>query len=171
MCTYRCDDDQGEFLFENGATAHYTFANAQPNKGLADALHGHGNEDLSSYDAVFMNHGNLPAMSSDLAVATAIKVQGAGAQFFWLSTYEGGGGFNKWPESQRVRFIESGAKYFDVGCMMRGMQPWTRGRAEGGTDPHFCLPGPPNEVAVLMLQLMWAVHDRARWPAMHEGKQ
>ena len=65
---YRCDDNNGEFFFENGATAHYTFANAQHKKGLADARREHRNKDLSSYDVVFMNRGNLPSMSSDLSL-------------------------------------------------------------------------------------------------------
>lgn len=155
----RCDDDNGEFFFENGAIVHYTFAHQQPNKGLKDARREHRNEALSSYDAVFMNQGNPPSIPSDLAVKTAIEAQKAGAQFFWLSTYSAGGGINNWPKNQRARFIESGAKYLDVGCMMRGMHRWTKGAVDGTTDPHFCLPGPPNEIAVLVLKLMRAVDD------------
>ena len=155
---YRSYDNYGEFFFENGASAHYTFAHHQHNKGLEDALREHRNETLSSYDAVIMNQGNPPSMNSDVAVTTAVEVQNSGAQLVWLSTYEGGGHINLWPESQKVSFIESGAKFLDVHRMARGMKSWTKGKVEGGKDSHFCLPGPPNEIAVLMLKLLWALH-------------
>lgn len=156
---HSCDDKYGEFFFENGATAHYTLSHRQGNKGLQDALREHKNGTLSSYDVVFMNVGNAPHVSSAAALATAIEVQNAGAQFVWLSTYQGLGGPGKWPESQRESFNESGAKYLDVGSMMRGMNSWTIGKVEGGRDSHFCLPGPPNEIAVLMVKLLWAMYN------------
>lgn len=158
-CCHRCGDSYGEFLFKNGATAHFTFAHHELNKGLEAALTKHGNVPLSEYDAVIMNEGNPPSMSSDDVVASALEVQNAGTQLLWLSTYQGGGVINAWPESQRVSFIESGAKFLDVHRMTQGMKAWTKGKVEGGTDPHFCLPGPPNEMAVLILKLLWAVHN------------
>ena len=118
-----------------------------------------------------MNQGNPPGVPSGLAVKTAIKVQNAGAQFFWLSTYEGGGRISKWTDSQRESFSESGAKYLDVGSMTKGTKAWTKGKVEGGRDVHYCLPGPPNEIAVLMLKLMWTVRDGVERPAVHEGDE
>lgn len=43
--------------------------------------------------------------------------------------------------------------------MAQGMQAYTTGAVEGGEpDSHFCLPGPPNVIAVLLLKMMRAMY-------------
>ena len=155
----RCVDSHGEFLFDNGAVVHFQFSNTEKMKGLADARKRHGMEDLSSYDAVFVNPGNNPPISAKKAVEIALEVQAAGTQFFWLSTYSGSGQISKWSKHQRARFYESGALYVDISCMARGMKSWTKGRVEGESDGHFCMSGPPNEIALLLLKLVWAMFE------------
>ena len=160
-CRNRCDDSNGEFFFENGATVHFTFSDRNRGKRLKHEQIEHGNEPLSSYDAVIMNSGNPPRMKSSVALAGAIEVQNAGAQFVWLSEYGRGTGIDSWPEDEREAFYESGAKFLDVNRMVTGLKYLTKGKVEGSGDPHFCMPGPPNEIAILVLQLMWAVHEPA----------
>lgn len=82
--------------------------------------------------------------------------------FFWLSTYEGRGQPKGWNVRQRdTDFPESGAKFVHVGGMARGLDRLTRGFVEEteDPDPHFCMPGPPDEIGLLLLKLMWALYD------------
>lgn len=117
---------------------------------------------LSSYDVVFMNAGNSPSLSTQMAIKSAIQVQAAGTPFFWLSTYDGVGRMLQWSHDEKTRFFASRARYVDIHSMMRGMQAWTKGAVEGIDDPHYCLPGPPNEIAVLLLQIVWAVFEESK---------
>ena len=159
MFSSRCDDSHGEYLFDNGALVHFQFSGTQDTKGLTDARKMHGMQDLSSYDAVFVNSGNNPPIGAKKAVEIALEVQAAGTQLFWLSTYNGGGQISNWSKNERSRFHESGALYVDIACMARGMNSWTKGDVEGVTDGHFCMPGPPNEIALLLLNIIWAMFE------------
>lgn len=141
---------------------HFTFSHREDTKDLAVARDTHGMEDLSSYDAVFMNPGNHPAIGAEKAVEIALEVQTAGTQAFWLSTYSGDGQISNWSEDQRARFYGSGAHYVDIECMAKEMEPWTKGGVGGGDDAHFCMPGPANEMALLLLKLVWAVFEERK---------
>ena len=154
----RCDDNRGQFFFKNGAVVHYKFSDHQK-KNLYDATKDHGKDQLSSYDAVFMNPGNDTPMTPEDAIGSATKVQAAGTPFFWLSTFIGVGSMTDWSDDQRSRFFASGARYLDIESMAQGMIAWNRGAIEGVTDSHFCLPGPPNEMALLVLKIIWAVNE------------
>lgn len=136
---------------------HYKFSNAAEPKDLDNARMEHGMDPLSSYDVVFMNAGNRPSISTQNTIKAAIEVQAAGTPFFWLSTYDGVGDISQWNMDERTRFFATRARFVDIQCMMRGMQSWTKGAVEGGNDPHFCLPGPPNEIAALLVKIVWAV--------------
>lgn len=76
----RCDDDHGEFLFSNGAVAHFYFANDAPNKTISDALVPHGAEDFSYYDAVFANEGNKPPIEADAVLDVAFELRDLGVK-------------------------------------------------------------------------------------------
>lgn len=138
---------------------HFQFSNSEKMKGLSFARQRHGMEDLSSYDAVFINSGNDPPIGARKAIDVVLEVQAAGTQAFWLSTYDGSGQISKWTKDLRARFNESGALYVDIECMAQGMISWTRGGVEGVADHHFCLPGPPNEIALLLLKIVWAMFE------------
>lgn len=156
---HRCGDSRGEFFFKNGAAVHYTFGHTQQHKGLDHARHGHGMDADSAYDAVFMNAGNDPSMDAKTAIDIAFEVQASGSQFFWLSTYNGVGHISQWTREERVRLLKSGALFIDVQSMMQGLDAYSVGVVEGGGgDGHHCLPGPPNEIALLLLKLMWTMH-------------
>lgn len=159
----RCMDDFGEFTFDNGATLHYYFANTEQGKSLSDSLPPHGNESWSWYDAVFANQGNGPPLLPDAVLTAAAELQEASVPLFWLNTYEGKGDVGKWNESRRSRFQASGAKHVRIDAMAHGMHNLTKGAVESDFphDPHFCLPGPPDEMALLLLKMMWAVHFEA----------
>ena len=149
-------------MFANGAVVHFQFSHMEKTKGLIHARTKHGMEDLSSYDAVFVNPGNSPPIAAEKAVEIVLEVQAAGSQAFWLSTYGGVGHISDWSEHQRARFHQSGALYVDIECMARGMESWTRGGVEGVDDEHFCMPGPPNEIAALLLNVIWAAAEERR---------
>lgn len=157
-----CNDDYGEFVFENGAALHYVFANTEASKSLSDALPHHGNVSWSWYDAVFANEGNPPTLSPESVLATLAELQEVSVPFFWLNTYEGGGDVSKWENSQRSRFQDCGAKHVKIDAMTLGMKTLTKGAVEDSPDPHFCLPGPPDEMALLLVKMMWALHFEAR---------
>lgn len=126
---------------------------------MTDGLHPHGNASLSDYDVVFANVGNGPPMTADSVCDAALQAQAAAVPFFFLSLYSGKGDIGEWDASQRTTFFESGARYVDVGDMVLGLDEFTRAAVEGEeSDNHFCLPGPPDEIGLLMLNLMWAVH-------------
>lgn len=138
---------------------HFTFSDQSHDKGLKDARNSHGSHDLASYDVVFANRGNPPGLEPNEAVEMALQVHEAEAQFFWLSGYDGVGDVGKWIKATRARFFDSGAKYVDVGSMMQGMYEWTIGAVKNSPDDHFCMPGPSDELAVLLVKLMWALYE------------
>ncbi len=159
-----CSDDTGEFFMTNGAILHYHYSGNNAQKSIREPLPYHGNPAWSYYDAVFANSGNPPAMSEESAVASAIEVRNAGVPFFWLSNYDGVGDIGGWNESSRIRFHESGAIFVNISAMALGLGSLTAGtiedRMQGDQkDPHFCLPGPPDEMGLLLLKIMWAVRQ------------
>ncbi|CAM9228701.1 unnamed protein product [Ectocarpus sp. 13 AM-2016] len=157
----RCDDDHGEFFFSNGAVVHFYFANHDEDKSIADALTPHDKKDFSYYTAVFANPGNKPSVEADAMLDAAFELQAAGVPFFWLSTYEGKGDPQRWNSRQReTDFPGSGAKFVRVVDMVQGLHRLTRKVVERTVedDPHFCMPGPPDEVGILLLKLLWALH-------------
>ena len=159
---HRCTDDWGEFYFDNGATVHYTFEHHQE-KNIDDARYDHGNETLSFYDAVIVNPGNSPRMTQTHVVELAHELQAIGVPLFWLSSYDGHGDIGLWSEEHRERFTASGAHFVPIGDMARGLKAWTKGSVEGShSDRHYCLPGPPDEMALLMLKLLWAVYEEKK---------
>ena len=157
---HSCTDDTGEFFMTNEAILHYHYSGNNENKHVREALRFHGNVSWSYYDAIFANSGNHPAMSEESAVQSAIEIQDAGVSFFWLSNYDGVGAMSEWKESNRLRFHESGARYVDISAMTSGLDALTKAKVEHlEHDPHFCLPGPPDEMGLLLLKIMWAVHE------------
>lgn len=126
---------------------------------MTDALPYHGNASLSHYDAVFANVGNGPQMTADSVCDIAFQLQATAVPFFFVSLYNGKGGIGDWDVSQNRDFSQSGARYVNVGDMVLGLGEFTKAAVEGQKhDHHFCLPGPPDEIGLLMLNLIWAVH-------------
>jgi len=78
----RCNDDAGEFLFANGAVAHFFFAHDQPDKSLSDALAAHGGDraGFSQYDAVFANQGNDPPLAAGSVLDAAVELRDLGVR-------------------------------------------------------------------------------------------
>ena len=152
----------------NGAILHFYFAHTENNKSIERALRSHDNVPLSYYDAVFANAGNSPHLSEESILATAFELQNYSAPFFYLSKYGGTEGFvTEWEEHNRVLFRESGARYVDISAMAHGLTSLTRGAVEHkhGVDSHYCLPGPPDQMGLLLLKIMWAVHQEKFYPA------
>lgn len=144
----------------NGATVHYYYAGSDRNKSIRDIFAVHNpTPHWCHYDAVIANSGNPTYLSAESALTSAFELQQAAVPFFWLSEYDGVGDINGWEVNKTARFHESGAKFVDISSMTSGLRSLTKGAVESKKDPHFCLPGPPDEMAVLILKLMWAVHQ------------
>lgn len=153
-------DDSGEVLLSNGAVLHYVFAPNEKANWLNDALALHGGIPLWQYDAVFANEGNYPTMEVEWTLDAAILMQHVGVPFFWLSTYNGRGAVTKWELTQRERFKKSGATFVDIERMASDVVNLTKGEVEHlRADPHFCMPGPPDEIGLLLLRIIWALHE------------
>ncbi|CAN0539569.1 unnamed protein product, partial [Ectocarpus sp. 12 AP-2014] len=160
----RCDDDESVFEFDNGAAIHYHFAHKEENKRFEDALKYRGTE-YSSYDVVVGNLGNDPRMevSEVLRVASLLKEEGV--PLFWTSAYEGEGDVGAWLPEEQALFWDSGARFVPVHRMVESLKYLTKGVVEGENNPHFCMPGPPNEIGILLLETAWAVHEERRGSA------
>lgn len=158
----RCQDSRAKYYFDNGASVHYFFAHAEEDKRIAAALEEH-NTTLASYDAVFANPGNDPIMDYTHVMAFARAAHSAGVPFFWLTTYDGKGGLEVWDETERSVWASHGARFVPVHEMVASLGYLTKGTVESAElrDEHFCMPGPPNEIALLLLQMAWAVHLEA----------
>lgn len=153
-----CDDNNSVFEFENKAVLHFNFAHKEDEKRIEDALRVHGTK-FSDYDVVIANLGNEPRMKTSELLRSAIKLQHVGVPLFWLSAYEGEGDIRDWPSSEQDAFRESGARFLPVHDMVESLAYLTKGVVEGENNPHFCMPGPPNEIGILLLKIAWAMYE------------
>ena len=144
------------FEFENGAVVHYHFAHREEGKQIEDALRVHGTK-FSDYDAIFANPGNTPRLETSEVLRTATYVKGEGVPLFWLATYTGYGDIRDWTYEERRTFKRSGARFVPVHDMVESMSYLTKGVVEGESNSHFCMPGPPNEIGILLLKVAWAL--------------
>lgn len=160
VCSRRCGDDRAEYNFKNGARLHYHFAGGGL-KRIEDAL-GEHDVPLSSYDVVFANPGNEPYMTTDVMLESARALKTAGVPLFWSSTYDGVGDIQDWNPTERAAFAENGVRFIPIHSMVQSLRHWTKGKVESNsTDTHFCLPGPPSEIGMLLLRIAWALHFEA----------
>lgn len=160
-CT--CSDNVSEFMFANGAILHYYYAGGDKHKHVSDALPHFSVTSLSYYDAVFANNGNGPMMQPPQVLASAVELKDASVPFFWLSTYDGRNGrfgdVDGWNKKDRARMDGLGVNFIRVGAMALGLDHLRKEVVEPQSgDPHFCLPGPPTEMSLLLLKLVWALH-------------
>lgn len=146
------------YNLENNATIRYWFANQEGNKSVDHAFTEFGTS-VSDYDIIVANAGNDPTMPSDRVVSAARHFHDAGVPFLWLTTFDGGGDVREWNTEDQKAFLDAGGKHIPVHDMMASMVPFTRGVAEDREDNHFCLPGPPDELGRLILQLIWALYE------------
>lgn len=144
------------FEFENGAMIHYHFAHKEDGKRIEDALRVHDTK-FSDYDAIVANTGNEPRMETSEVVRVAAMLKDEGIPLFWMSTYLGEGDIRDWTEEEREAFKSSGARFVPVHDMVESLSYLTKGAVEGEFNPHFCMPGPPNEIGILMLKIAWAL--------------
>eukprot|EP00903_Cladosiphon_okamuranus_P014839 g13740.t1 len=153
-----CNSNESAFEFENGAVLHYHFAHREDDKSIDDALKIHGTE-LWDYDAVFANPGNRPRMQEQKVLREAGALKEAGVPFFWLSAYDGHGDVLGWSSEGQEEFRDSGARFVPIHRMVESLTYLTRGVVEKEGNHHFCLPGPPTEIGILLLRIAWALHD------------
>lgn len=160
----RCTDNKSAFYFANGAVVHFFFSHDEGNKSVEDAVRHHGTVSFAFYDVIIANPGNPPRLTPTRVLDAAIKAQAVGVPFFWLSYFHfeapmsAPGNIDGWTSSNRAAFKQSGAKFVPVGDMTQGLEHLTAGAVENHpNDPHFCLPGPPNEMGLFMLKMIWAL--------------
>eukprot|EP00903_Cladosiphon_okamuranus_P014838 g13739.t1 len=144
-----CDTNESAFEFENGAVLHYHFAHKEENKSIEDALKVQGTE-LSDYDAVMANPGNEPRMEVSETLRTGGRLKEAG--------------------EEQEEFWNQGARFVPVHRMVETLKYLTKGEVEGERhNSHFCLPGPPNEIGVLLLKMVWALRGDVGRQASEDG--
>ena len=153
----RCCDDRAVYHLRDDVTVHFWFAHREGNKSIDHAFN-EFNTSVADYDFVVANAGNSPRMSTPNVVRAAQSFHDASVSFLWLTTFEGAGDIRHFASEEREIFTAAGAKYVPVHYMMESMTKYTRGVAEGSGNNHFCLPGPPDELGVLILQLIWSLH-------------
>lgn len=153
----RCKDDTGEFNFKNGAALHYYFANHEEDKCIDHALEPHGTS-FSDYDLVFANPGNLPSMNPASVLASARSMKQAGVTLVWMSSYQGLGEPGEYfgEAGQLEEFRELGIRFLPVHEIVKAVTSFEKGKVEGGSDSHFCLPGPTNELSLFFAQVIWS---------------
>ena len=144
------------FEFENGAELHYHFAHKEEGKRIEDGLRAHGTQ-FSDYDAIVANPGNDPRLETNEFLRTAGSLKDEGIPLFWLSSYDGEGNVGDWTHAERRQFERSGARFIPVHNMVESLSYLTKGAVEGEFNPHFCMPGPPNEIGILLLKVAWAL--------------
>lgn len=157
-----CDDNNSVFEFDNGAIIHYHFAHKEEVKRIEDGLRVHGTK-FSDYDAVVANAGNEPRMATSETIRSAEELESLDIPLFWMTTYDGTGDISEWTSHDRHRFQKSGARFLPVHRMVESLTYLTKGAVEGELNPHFCMPGPPNEIGVLLLKIAWAIAGTEGW--------
>lgn len=151
----RCDDNRGVFEFANGASIHFYFAHKEIHKRIEDALDVHDTA-FGDYDVVFANPGNKPHMDPSVLLDSALELQQAKVPLVWFSAYEGEGDIREWDVDQQRKFADLDAKFLPVHDMVKDFGNLTKGFIESERNPHFCMPGPPDEIGVLLLKLVWS---------------
>lgn len=127
---------------------------------MEHAFQGFGTS-VSDYDVVVANSGNEPVMDIEHVIASAQHLHRVGVEFLWLTTYDGVGDVRDWELDDQEAFMSAKGNLVPVHDMMETMGNFTMGAATASEDEHFCLPGPPDELGLLVLQLIWALHDGA----------
>lgn len=147
-------------MYPNGARIDYYFAHRTENKTIAHALEPHGTE-FKDYTIVIANAGNPPSLRTPALLESAGEIAEAGVPFMWLSTYDGVGNVQLFSQEDRDLLHSLGVKFLPVHSMVEGLDYLTRGFIEGETNHHYCMPGPPNEIALLLLRMMWSLWSQS----------
>ena len=136
---------------------HYHFAHKETPKRLEDGIRVHGTR-FEDYDVVIANSGNAPRLYAEELLRSAKVLKEKEIPLIWLTTYDGVGDIDHWSDDQRERFMESGAKFVPIHRMVESLTYLTKAVIEDEQhNPHFCMPGPPNEIGILLLKMMWAM--------------
>ena len=148
-----CNDGGGYFVFDNGAAVKYMVADRQY-KDYDDLIT--QVRVIREGDIFFINSGNMPTIGVEEILKIAEEIHSSGAKLFFLSNYYYNP-FTFWTNENKKKLEEYNATYLNITCITNGIYDWRKGEVEGGEpDGHFCLPGPPNEIAFLILRLIWA---------------
>lgn len=153
MCS--CDDNVSEYAYPNEAKVHFYFAHRTENKTIEHALEAH-NTKFEDYNLIFANQGNPPSMRSGPMLESARNIAAAGVPLIWLSTYDGGGDIRHFGTEDRQAFDAMGIKFLPVHNIVESLTNLTIGVVEHKNNSHFCMPGPPNEIGLLMLRIVWS---------------
>ncbi|CAM9862282.1 unnamed protein product [Discosporangium mesarthrocarpum] len=153
--TDQCNDDVVSVVFENHASIKYIFADNERAKSIGKYAEVAFGMKPSDFDVVVANPGNMPYMTRESLVSTARALNGTGTALFWMSTYDG---TYLWEDQQESPLKGLDVVQFDTHNIVSSQTSYQVQNVEMGhvNDPHFCLPGPPLELGVLLLDLIWA---------------
>lgn len=161
---FRCKDDVSSFWFRNDAVWHYQYS-SNVDAGVYKNIDRQIeilNLDPGSIDVVVANCGNGTPLTYESLLSTAQGFSGSGTLIIWLTTYTGSGKFN---EDEMHTLEALGVVQVDLGVMLsdRRAEELRVATVEEKPDGHYCLPGPPDEVSILILQIIWAYfHEQRR---------
>lgn len=113
-------------------------------------------EHLGQTMILFLLIRETAPLETDLMIDTAFELKEQSVPFFWLNGYGGGGDIGSMKNKQRSMFVHSGAKHIKIDDMTLGMNYLRKREVEGINDTHFCLPGLPNEISLLLIKIIWA---------------
>lgn len=155
----RCSDDTASFQFRNGASVHYRFSDQTVLHKNIDTEIAYMGLDSANVDVVISNAGNGENMPFWSLRKAAKGMLGSGKLILWLSTFYNGRGI--YTGSQSKTLADLGVVQFDLSMMMRtSLQPIrelschvVESRQD---DTHYCMPGPPDELGILLARIVWA---------------
>lgn len=156
LCPRRCDDNISQFSYPKGARLDYFFADGQKYKRVESGLKPH-HTNFRDYDMVIANSGNMPPMRLPRLLESARQIAAAGIPFVWLTTYNGVGDIATFSQESRDTLDSYNVKFLPVHAMVKDLDRFTKGSIENsGVNVHYCMPGPPNEIGMLLLRIMWS---------------
>lgn len=155
----RCDDDISSVSFRNGARVFFRFSDISiRNKQIEREMRSMG-LDPTDVDVIISNSGNGEKMTFESLRTTAQNFRGSGKLILWLSNY-----FHVTSlfEGQQARTLaDLGVVQFDMSKVMRHtLHPNEKSYCQvvenRQLDTHYCMPGPPDELGILLARMVWA---------------
>lgn len=146
------------FRFRNGASWHYQYAqddNVGVQKSVDDRI-GYFSVDPENIDVIVANHCNGRPLTYASLLTTAQRFAGSETLIIWLTAYDGVGKFSE-EKMETLRAL--GVVQVDLSVMMsdpRLIELSCLAVQKIPRDSHYCLPGPPDEISILILRIIWA---------------
>lgn len=148
------------FQFRNGASLHYRFSDQTLHHKDIDNEIAYMGLNPDKVDVVIANMGNGEIIPFSSLSKSARRMQESGKLILWLSTfYNGRVGIYAGPRGKAL--ADLGVVQFDFSMMMRDSLQAVKELSckvveNRSQDTHYCMPGPPDELGILLARMVWA---------------